>query len=1009
MITKEQYIKALHAKEMNDAFGVPTDSRILDIIAEYEEQMKAGAGTPIYTVLKAENKYGVSDEKAKCVEETVEELLSTAENASDPGLLLGKIQCGKTDTFEMIIGLALDKGFDVAVILTKNSNALAYQTVTRLKGDYRHFTGAIKNPGDTRVVIQDIMKEKDHLASNLKNNAKIILVVKKEATNMRHLINLFSQEKNSWLKEKKVLIVDDEADFASRNYRSVRLSAMYDNEGNPVVQDAQTDMAVISKQIDEFRTIPYFCRYLQVTATPYCLLLQPDEKIQIVDGEALCFRPRFTKLVPVHNGYIGGQQYFVDRKDSESMFSHLYVEVAQNCVDLLGSTNKEALKYKIKSIKLSGLTRALMAYLMATAIRRIQSGPLYTSSAVVHVSTAKNEHKWQAKVINMVLCELRKYFELPVGQNDFIDGIFQEIYEDFKESTLKGIVKGKELYDADDNLIYSEKLNVEMPSDHEVRNEVNEIFNQNSHAIDEFVKVVNSDEDLQRLIDEETGQLRIDNAINIFVGGNNLDRGITINNMLCFFYGRDPKTFQQDTVLQHARFYGARSLEDMAVTRLYTTKDIYQALEVMNELDEDLRNRFLNSSNNDIAVSFVGYDDKIRPCAVSKIAPSKTINISGHRNFVPKGMQTGTKEEISATIAEIDSLIGEAASKVTKDSNGFFVMDARVAMRILELIESTYRYGDSYNNLLQKRDMEQLRAVLAYCADKSYGKILALHAVDRNMSRTRKNGGWIDSPADGNYHLKPAKLISEHVPVLILLRENGKKENGWNNTPFYWPLLHTQGDLAPVLFASGIKSAGQVVVNSLDELLKGLNIKPEEILSLTFSGNLSERFGSEGTVYEIPKEYETRAIRKTNWGTYLKKDLSGSGVAYAEGVNEETDITAGVYSYNGGRFPFELRNYKYLVLRKGRAATEAMLLKLFPKDEWIIEPHQDFDAKGDLYDCVTPTTRLFNCHDVIMGCNGEGKVIEYRDICQWVIHYPIQEVVRHVSFKQPVEDLDTEE
>lgn len=39
--------------------------------------------------------------------------------AAEPGLLLGKIQHGKTDTFEDIIGLAFDRGIDIAIILTK--------------------------------------------------------------------------------------------------------------------------------------------------------------------------------------------------------------------------------------------------------------------------------------------------------------------------------------------------------------------------------------------------------------------------------------------------------------------------------------------------------------------------------------------------------------------------------------------------------------------------------------------------------------------------------------------------------------------------------------------------------------------------------------------------------------------------------------------------------------------------------------------------------------------------
>src|SRR4051812_18183998 len=47
------------------------------------------------------------------------------------------------------------------------------------------------------------------------------------------------------------------------------------------------------------------------------------------------------------------------------------------------------------------------------------------------------------------------------------------------------------------------------------------------------------------------------------------DRGITIPNMIAFYYGRNPKTMQADTVLQHSRMYGARDRRDLAVTRFH--------------------------------------------------------------------------------------------------------------------------------------------------------------------------------------------------------------------------------------------------------------------------------------------------------------------------------------------------------------------------------------------------------------------------------------------------------
>ena len=49
--------------------------------------------TPIYDTLVANYPYGtMPDEKKKCIEDTVSQLLEEGEHAEEPGLLLGKIQ-----------------------------------------------------------------------------------------------------------------------------------------------------------------------------------------------------------------------------------------------------------------------------------------------------------------------------------------------------------------------------------------------------------------------------------------------------------------------------------------------------------------------------------------------------------------------------------------------------------------------------------------------------------------------------------------------------------------------------------------------------------------------------------------------------------------------------------------------------------------------------------------------------------------------------------------------------
>lgn len=90
------------------------------------------------------------------------------------------------------------------------------------------------------------------------------------------------------------------------------------------------------------------------------------------------------------------------------------------------------------------------------------------------------------------------------------------IYNDFIESNRKG---------------REEKfISVDLPMKEDVMDEIRNIFNPKKNNY--HVQIVNSDEQVESLLDEETGELQLDTAANIFIGGNILDRGITIK--ICY-------------------------------------------------------------------------------------------------------------------------------------------------------------------------------------------------------------------------------------------------------------------------------------------------------------------------------------------------------------------------------------------------------------------------------------------------------------------------------------------
>lgn len=987
--TKEECLKAIETVKVMGMDPLPWMLAQLEAF-EKEELEKAHAhntDTPIWDTLKSNYPYGtMPEEKTFCIESTVEQLLSTDEHAEEPGLLLGKIQCGKTDTFEGIIGLAFDKGVDIAIVITKGTKALVNQTIKRMKNDYRWFKASDRLEQPVTIEIYDIMAiSKTGLRQAIVESSKVVIVCKKQAANLSRLIDLF-EHKSPFLKKKKVIIVDDEADFASRNYQSVKLKAESGDKETQLKGGLQ--MAKISQQIDDFRRVPDFCRYLQVTATPYCLYLQPDGELNLNGNIVKPFKPRFTSIVPTHSAYIGGHQYFVESADADSMYSHLYHQIDQKCIDVLGHEDKRYLNNAISSGNIYGLTYALVAYFMATAVRRLQmkeEGKDYKTSAIIHVDIDKKNHDWQRRVVEKLIASIKSAI-LDDEQSDLRIWIAMEnVYKDFLESNEKGQKSGL--------------ITVTVPTQDEILNEMRTIFSPKQTNY--HVQPVNSDEDMVSILDEETGELKLDCAATIFIGGNILDRGVTIKNMLCFFYGRNPKNFQQDTVLQHARMYGARSKEDMAVTRLHTTPQIYKILARMNELDEQLRQWFIEGKDKEGENAvFVGYDKNISPCAPQKIKASNALLIKPQKTILPVGFWTKNKTATTAEMQRIRQLITTCPGYQYKDENGFFEIKKETVVEILNLIESTYVYDDKFYNKDRKNDIKEMLCVLEYCTEKSGGKVYALHREGRRMNRIRENGGYIDAPQDGRTDSKPSRAKAIDAPVIMLIQEEGGRckdangENiGWNDAPFYWPVLMTQENIASAMFALDQKAKDlKTVAPEMDRLGEG--ISPEEVLSITVKGDLETLFGEEGTEFKYdncPREEfvlkESTAIR------YIQRDANGNWVLNPQ-VHVDQEHYHGVYSLNNRVFPFILKPYKYMCVRNGKdAKSDVILLELFEPENWIISSIGKPNENGDLMDKDTGDI-LLHVKDQIINMNLEEHEFIDDTVTQWQITYTIKKVLK---------------
>jgi hypothetical protein len=706
-----------------------------------------------------------SQELQDCIETTVNYLLNRQTNVNNPGMLLGKIQSGKTRTFIGIAALAFDRGYDICIVFTKGTRALAEQTYQRLDSEFREF---IEND---EVKVYDIMNLPPQLTPFIRRQ-KLIIVVKKETNNLDRLVEFFNSYPD--LVVKRTLLVDDEADFASVGFRRDNAS-----------QDGIT-INVLASKINSIRTnFADHYSFLQVTATPYSLYLQPRGEFELNNFTFQPIRPAFTTLVPIHDKYIGGQQYFEEAQNPDSVFSHIHVNVPDSELTILAHRDQRYINNILTTPNLQQFRQSILNYLVGGALRIIDArlqNKSYKSSFIIHTATGRDKHQWQIDLTDALLEQLTQLANSNAPE-------------------LRQLVRTSY-----DNLILSIQKNDDTPAS------FNEVLNLVKQAlIDGYVGVIkiNSENQIASLLDR-VGQLRLDNPFNIFVGGQILDRGITIENLIGFFYGRNPNTFQQDTVLQHSRMYGARSMKDIAVTRLYTSNRIYRAMNTMHQFDTALREAFERGIHQgDDSVVFIERDNSgnIRPCAPNKILITATETIRPFSRFLPIGFQTKARTNIQRTIQEIERLVNVASNG---DFSKPFLMELNTSLQILDLINSTFEYEPRHNNVGYEWDVKTHKAILRRLCDdiqtpNLQGKIYCYAQLNRNVSRMKYNETSFTNAPDtgsGETAFTIARNIATELPCLILLKQRGLQSNGWRDAEFWWSIIVTPRNTRTAVFAS---------------------------------------------------------------------------------------------------------------------------------------------------------------------------------------------------------------
>ncbi|VVD64658.1 hypothetical protein PPN31114_00284 [Pandoraea pneumonica] len=697
------------------------------------------------------NQRGDDDELAACIERVVNQLEEASTTSDRPGMLLGKIQSGKTRGFVGAIARAFDRNFDIAIVLTKGTKTLSAQTVARLSHDLTEFIE------EDELIVLDIMKLPGKLTRS-ELSRKIVIVAKKQAQNLSRLIDFI--DSHSTLKERRVLLIDDEADLAS--VRFVRKKGQDDVE-----------QGTIAEQIDQLREMMTKVAFLQVTATPYSLYLQPED-YEDTASTGYVFKPKkpaFTELLPIHGGYVGGDDYFGGYDKNDPRY-YLIVRVQVQELDALRKPDQRKIRATsaLVSPNTTGLRRAIITFVLAVCVRRWQqqqAGEKKRKYAmIIHNDTQKAAHAWQDQVIDWIFEAILSSAE---SSPTNLRPLFDAAYEDLSSSVHAD--KGR------------------MPD----REAAFNMFIDALQSDDVVRETVNSDKDVMALLDDKA-ELKLRTPFNIYVGGNILDRGITIPNLISFYYGRNPKTMQADTVLQHSRMYGNRARPDIAVTRFYTSNDVYDRLSTINGFENALREAFETGAH-DKGIVFIQADRerRVRPCAPNKIVLSNVVTIKPNGLLLPTGFQTATGKGMKSSQDELDKLIDSS----WRDTDTFHPIDKHRAQKIIDITADTMKFGDI------QFDWDAMHSLIEYyltARNSNTEDLLILAETGRRLDR-EKSGDKSGRSILGTKLRELASEKSRSQPALILLQQEGSKELGWMGQKFWWPILVAPGNVEPCVFA----------------------------------------------------------------------------------------------------------------------------------------------------------------------------------------------------------------
>lgn len=502
----------------------------------------------------------VIDDLASQTDEVVE-LLGDPTDPGDwarRGLLLGEVQSGKTATYIGILNKAIDYGYRLIIVIGGHTNDLRRQTQIRMDSDLIGYdtsrigeniaTSALDPIGVAEfdrsiranvltTVDGDFSKGKARAGLNwIQDTLPTVLVIKKNATVIQNVTTYIKQQTNGGRLDMPLVLVDDEADWGTPNTGS------------------DTDPTRVNAAIRQLLDTSRKSSYLGITATPFANIFIDHAAENEELGQDL-FPADYIRVMSSPSNYQGIGRYFAG--DHPAIRKNV-----DDCIDLLPIKHKK--NHHIDELPVS-LEEAIMAFYLGTAVRLFRSqGSVKPASMLVNVSRFNDV---QAKV-----SELIELFAMSLNGL-----IHAELARDLEKPASAFGARLHEVWTSE----YGDAMDDERWED--VAPWLKEVADT---VRVELVNSVTARERVNRRRSLTRDQRAAEDARpTIFVGGDVLARGLTLDGLQVSYFVREPRTM--DTLMQMGRWFGYRPRYDDLV-RIWmpgsTEADFIWSSEVTQEL-----------------------------------------------------------------------------------------------------------------------------------------------------------------------------------------------------------------------------------------------------------------------------------------------------------------------------------------------------------------------------------------------------------------------------------------